>query len=182
MPQHKRASAQASAEACRAKQSTSGFSRNSRVSSEAIEHRLQHKRASAQTSSEACQAKQSNTGFSRNSRASPEAIEQRLQYKRASAQALAEACRAKQSNSGLCSSSSNEAIEQRSSRSNRIAASTGTFKPQWKQSSSGFSRKSYKKLVEFQQEQSYKSFRRSLSSEAIDQRPQQKQSRFVRNN
>ena len=63
------------------------------------------------------------------------------QHKRASAQALAEACRAKQSNSGLCSSSSNEAIEQRSSRSNRIAASTGTFKPQWKQSSSGFSRR-----------------------------------------
>ena len=136
MPQHKRASAQASAEACRAKQSTSGFSRNSRVSSEAIEHRLQHKRASAQTSSEACQAKQSNTGFSRNSRSSSEAIEQRLQYKRASAQALAEACRAKQPTSGLSSSSLSEAIEQRSSRSNRSAASTGTFKPQWKKSGS----------------------------------------------
>ena len=124
------ASAQALAEACRARRSNNGFSRNSRVSSKSIEKRLQHKRASAQTSAEACRAKQSNSGFSRNSRVSSEAIEKRLQHKHASAQALAEDCRAKQSNSGLCSSSSSEAIEQRFSRSNRPAASTDTFKPQ----------------------------------------------------
>jgi hypothetical protein len=42
--QHKRAWAQVSAEACRAKQSISGFSRNIRDPSEAIDQRPQHKR------------------------------------------------------------------------------------------------------------------------------------------
>ena len=44
--------------------------------------------------------------------------------------ASTESCREKQSNSGLCSSSSNEAIEQRFNRNNRSAASTETFESQ----------------------------------------------------
>jgi hypothetical protein len=44
--------------------------------------------------------------------------------------ASTESCREKKSNSGLCSSSSNEAIEQRFNRNNRSAASTETFESQ----------------------------------------------------
>ena len=108
----------------------SGFSRNSRDPSEAIEQRPQHKRASAQASAEACRAKQSTSGFSRNSRVSSEAIDRRLQYKRDSAQALAEAYR--------------EAIEQRLQqkkssfiRSNRAAGSK-TRRYQWHRPSVGY--------------------------------------------
>jgi len=68
VPQHKRAWAQVSAEACRAKYSISGFSRNIQDPSEAIDQRPQHKRDSAQASAEDCRAKQSISGFSRNSR------------------------------------------------------------------------------------------------------------------
>ena len=120
------------------------------------------------------------------------------QHKCASAQALAEACRAKQSNSGLFSSSSNEAIEQRSSRSNRIAASTGTFKPQWKQSSSGFSRRNRTRSLSSssrsnrtraseeacraRQSISGLSINIRASSEAIEQRFQHKRSSSSRSN
>ena len=135
-----------SAEACRAKYSISGFSRNIQDPSAAIDQRPQHKRDSAQASAEDCRAKQSISGFSRNSRdpkqlsigLSTSVLPRKRQQKlversnRQAASAETVEFRSKQSIGGFSTSASRSL-----SRGNRTTASAETIELHPKQSSSG---------------------------------------------
>ena len=133
-----------SAEACRAKQSISGFSRNIQDPSEAIDQRPQHKR------------KQKLVKRSTRSAASAETVE--LHPKQLTS-ASAQACFSTSVSRSLSSEAIDKRLQQKQSsfiRSNRASASAQAC----------FSTNVI----------------RSLSSETIEYRLQQKQSSFIRSN